>query len=279
MGVVINTNVASLMAQGNLQINNNALKVNVSRLSSGYRINSAADDAAGLARSDQLRANSRGIQAAMRNANDGISALEIADKSAEKVGEILTRMNELAVSASTGLIDDEARGYLNEEFKNLRAEIGRISSVTEFDGKKILDGAVTTTMLDIQIGFRNVTGSDRITLTMGNVRTNAAGLNLNASDLSTAGKAQTTIDTLKAAITSVNTMRARFGSNTNRLQATVANLSVTYTNFQAAESRIRDADFAQETASFTRNQILVQSGVSVLAQANSLPQSALALLS
>ncbi len=274
MGLVINTNIASLVAQQNLNISNKQLKLNVQRMSSGYRVNSAADDAAGMARASLLRSNARGIQAALRNSNDGISALEIADQSAAKIGDILSRMNELAVSASQGTLDAETRGYYHLEWAELVKEIDRIANVTEFDGKKLLASGIT---VDIQIGFRS-SADDRLRMTMGKMIASALGLNATAAGLSALTRAQSAMDIIKSAIKSINGTRARFGAFTNRLDATISNLQVTFTNIQAAESRIRDADFAHETALFTKNQILVQSGVSVLAQANTLPQSALTLL-
>ncbi len=274
MGLVINTNIASLIAQQNLNISNKQLKLSVQRLSSGYRVNSAADDAAGMARASLLRSNSRGIQAALRNSNDGISALEIADQSSAKIGDILTRMNELAVSASQGTLDTETRGYYHLEWAELVKEIDRIANVTEFDGKKLLASGIT---VDIQIGFRS-SADDRLTMTMGKMIASTLGLNATAAGLSALTRAQSAMGLIKTAIKSINGTRARFGAFTNRLDATISNLQVTFTNIQAAESRIRDADFAHETALFTKNQILVQSGVSVLAQANTLPQAALTLL-
>ena len=274
MGLIINTNIASLIAQQNLTLSNKQLKLSVQRLSSGYRVNTAADDAAGMARASLLRSNSRGIQAALRNSNDGISALEISDQSAAKIGDILTRMNELAVSASQGTLDTETRGYYHLEWAELVKEIDRIANVTEFDGKKLLASGLT---IDIQIGFRSST-DDRLTMTMGKMIASALGLNATAAGISALTKAQSAMDIIKSAIKTINGTRARFGAFTNRLDATISNLQVTFTNIQAAESRIRDADFAHETALFTKNQILVQSGVSVLAQANTLPQAALTLL-
>ena len=273
MAMVINTNVPSLLAQQNLEFSSLRLKINVQRLSSGYRINSAADDAAGLARADQLKAQSRGIQAALRNSNDGVSTLEIADKSSEKITELLVRMNELAASAAQGTLDDTTRGYYSDEWNALVLEIDRITATTEFGGSKLLNGTVST--INIQIGFRD-TVNDRLTIALANLT--AGSLGVAAGDLVSQGSAQAAITLIDTALVAVNDARASFGAQTTRLNMTVANLSVTFTNFQAAESRIRDADFAIETAEFTKNQILIQSGVSVLAQANSLPQAALALL-
>ncbi|MBE9531841.1 MAG: flagellin FliC [Proteobacteria bacterium] len=273
MALIINTNVPSLLAQQNLETTSKLLLLNVQRLSSGLRINSAADDAAGLARADQLKAQSRAIQAALRNSNDGVSTLEIADKSSEKITELLVRMTELAASAAQGTLDDQTRGYYSDEYDALASEIDRITATTEFGGTKLLDGAISS--INIQIGFRD-SSSDRLTIALANVTSTSLGIA--AGDLASQGSAQAAITLLDTALVKVNDARASFGAQTTRLNTTIANLSVTFTNFQAAESRIRDADFAIETAQFTKNQILIQSGVSVLTQANTLPQSALSLL-
>ena len=273
MALIINTNVPSLLAQQNLETTSKLLLLNVQRLSSGYRINSAADDAAGLARADQLKAQSRAIQAALRNSNDGVSTLEIADKSAEKITELLVRMNELAASAAQGTLDATTRGYYNSEWNQLVEEIDRITQTTEFGGTNLLDGVITN--INIQIGFRS-DAEDRMDISLGALTTTDLGVS--ANNLDSQVNAQGAIALIDSALVDVNSARASFGAQTTRLNMTIANLSVTYTNFQAAESRIRDADFAFETAQFTKNQILVQSGVSVLTQANTLPQSALSLL-
>ena len=273
MAMVINTNVPSLLAQQNLEFSALRMKVNVQRLSSGYRVNSAADDAAGLARADQLKAQSRAIQAALRNSNDGVSTLEIADKSAEKITELLVRMNELAASAAQGTLDVTTRGYYNSEWNQLVEEIDRITATTEFGGINLLDGVIAN--INIQIGFRSDI-EDRMDISLGALT--SVDLGVAADGLVLQVDAQAAITAIDGALVIVNNARASFGAQTTRLNMTIANLSVTYTNFQAAESRIRDADFAFETAEFTKNQILIQSGVSVLTQANALPQAALSLL-
>ncbi len=275
MPLIINTNIASLVAQRNLSVSNANLQVSVQRLSSGYRVNSAADDAAGLARADQLRSYSRMIQAAMRNINDGVSAMEITDKAAEQITNILTRMGELAASAAQGTLDDATRSYYNNEYNQLRNEIQRIAETTEFGGKKLLNGSITS--LTLFIGFKNST-NDELGISLAALTVGTNGLNISADALLSIGSAKSALDTVSAALETVNDARAIYGASTNRLQAALSNLQVTFTNFQAAESRIRDADFAFETAMFTRNQILVQAGVSVLAQANFLPQTVLSLL-
>ncbi len=275
MPLIINTNIASLIAQRNLSVSNANLQVSVQRLSSGYRVNSAADDAAGLARADQLRSYSRMIQAAMRNINDGVSAMEITDKAAEQITNILTRMGELAASAAQGTLDNATRSYYNNEYNQLRSEIQRIAQTTEFGGKKLLNGSVTS--LTLFIGFKNTT-NDELGISLATLTIGTNGLNISADALTSIAAAKSALDTISAALKTVNDARSIYGASTNRLQAALSNLQVTFTNFQAAESRIRDADFAFETAMFTRNQILVQAGVSVLAQANFLPQTVLSLL-
>jgi len=273
MALIINTNLPSLLAQQNLEFTNKLLLSNVQRLSSGLRINSAADDAAGLARADQLKAQSRGIQAAIRNSNDGVSTLEIADKSSEKITEILVRMSELAVSAAQGTLDDTTRGYYSDEYDALVSEIDRISATTEFGGTNLLN---TTGTIDIQIGFKNSV-NDSMSIALADLT--AGTLSVATGAISTQAGAQSAVGEVASALVIVNNARASFGAQTTRLNITISNLSVTFTNFQAAESRIRDADFAIETAQFTKNQILVESSISVLAQANSMPKSVLSLLS
>ncbi len=275
MSVVINTNVAALIAQRNLAVSNAQLRVSVQRLSSGYRINSSADDASGLARADQLRSQSRMIQVAMRNINDGVSAMEISDKAAEQISNVLTRMGELAASAAQGTLDSTTRGYYKDEYNKLVDEIDRISKTTEFGGKKLIDGSLTS--ITMFIGFKNTT-NDQMSVSLATLTSGANGVNVSKNALTSVTGALSAIDTISAALKAVNDARSIFGATTNRLNAALSNLQVTFTNFQAAESRIRDADFAYETAVFTKNQILVQAGTSVLAQANFLPQTALQLL-
>ncbi|MBI5643159.1 MAG: flagellin FliC [Deltaproteobacteria bacterium] len=275
MSMVINTNVAALIAQQNLATSNSQLKVSVQRLSSGYRVNSAADDAAGLGRADQLKSQSRMIQASQRNINDGISAMEISDKVAEQISNIVTRMGELAASAAQGTLDTTNRTYYSNEFDKLKQEIDRIASTTEFGGYKLISG--DTTSLTMYIGFKNTT-ADQLAVSLNVLTTGANGLNLSSGILASITGALSAVDSLSSALKTINDARAIYGASTNRLTAALSNLQVTFTNYQAAESRIRDADFAYETAQYTRNQIMVQAGTSVLAQANTLPQNALSLL-
>ncbi len=388
MSLVINTNIAANIAQYNLATTNSQLKVSVQRLSSGYRVNSSADDAAGLGRADQLRSHSRMIQASIRNINDGVSALEVADKAAEQITNIVTRMSELAASAAQGTLNATGRSYYSNEYDKLVLEIDRIVNTTEFGGYKLLNG--TAEALTMYMGFKNsvndqlsvslfplfatswpgspstsqemvstdtvpdsgdaITGGGWFRFTVGGgpvqsvflgpgasldnlvggingtsgvtasivgvigdytlrlvsntpgsghdivITQNdtslqnfsvtpaedaiaAGGLGITAGALNTAAGALAALNTISTALKVVNDARAVFGASTNRLTAALSNLQVTYTNFQAAESRIRDADFSFETARYTRNQVMVQAGTSVLAQANSLPRNVLTLLS
>ncbi|MBI5454415.1 MAG: flagellin FliC [Deltaproteobacteria bacterium] len=275
MSLVINTNVAALVAQQNLATSNAQLKVSVQRLSSGFRINSSADDAAGLGRADQLKSQSRMIQASIRNINDGVSAMEISDKVAEQITNIVTRMGELAASAAQGTLDSTNRTYYSDEFDKLKSEIDRIANTTEFGGYKLING--DTAYLTMYIGFKN-SSNDQLSVSLKVLTTGTSGLNLSSGILGSITGALSALDSVSAALKTINDARAVYGASSNRLGAALSNLQVTFTNYQAAESRIRDADFAYETAQYTRNQIMVQAGTSVLAQANTLPQNALSLL-
>ncbi len=275
MSLVINTNVAALIAQQNLATSNSQLKVSVQRLSSGFRINSSADDAAGLGRADQLKSQSRMIQASIRNVNDGVSAMEISDKVAEQITNIVTRMGELAASAAQGTLDTTNRTYYSDEFDKLKSEIDRIANTTEFGGYKLING--DTAYLTMYIGFKN-SSNDQLSVSLKVLTTGVSGLNLSSGILGSITGALSALDSVSAALKTINDARAVYGASSNRLGAALSNLQVTFTNYQAAESRIRDADFAYETAQYTRNQIMVQAGTSVLAQANTLPQNALSLL-
>ncbi len=280
MALIINTNVASLIAQQNLARSSTLLNISIQRLSSGLRINTAADDAAGLARADQLRSQSKMVGVAMRNANDGISAMEISDKTAEQITNVLTRMSELAASAAQGTLDATTRDYYKDEYDKLVSEIERIAQVTEFGGIKLLNG--DTAAITMFIGFKsssdNQLSISLVRLDISESGGSASGLVLSTGVLDSVTGALAAIASLSTALKTVNDARAIYGASSNRLSITLANLMVTQTNFMAAESRVRDADFALETALFTRNQIMVQAGTSILAQANTLPQNALTLL-
>ncbi len=267
------TNVKSLNAQRNLSATQKRLGQNFGRLSSGLRINRAGDDAAGLAISEDMKADIRSFRQAERNANDGVSMLQTAEGAMNEVSGILTRMRELAVQSATDTVDDTQRGYLNTEFDALKDEIDRISAVTEFNGKTLLDG--TATGVDFQVGVNN-SSNDRISFDFADVGTDTIGLS--ATGVASKGAAQSAIDDIDSAIQTMSSNRAGIGATENRLQVTIANLGSARENISAANSRIRDVDVAEETAAMTRNNILQQAGVSVLAQANQLPSMALSLL-
>ncbi|MDH4195047.1 MAG: flagellin [Nitrospirota bacterium] len=274
MALIVNNNIASITAQRNLGVSSSQLQGSVARLSSGLRITRAADDAAGLGISETLRAQIRSINQAVRNANDGISLLAIADGGAEGIGNLLGRLRELAEQSASGILGSNERSFLDQEFVALRSEIDRISSVTEFNGVKLLSGTVNDS-LSIQIGFRS-SANDTLSIALNDLHTGALGLT--TVNVSTANNALSALSNIDSAISAVASARANVGSLQNRIDAAVGNLQVAGENITAAESRIRDADIAFETSKFVRNQILVQAGVSVLAQANTLPQQALALL-
>lgn len=282
MPLVINTNVASLFAQRALTNNTSSLEKSVQRLSSGFRINSAADDAAGLAISNKLTAHIRSIAVAIRNAQDGTSMMQTAEGGLNEITSLLTRMRELAEEASTDTISSE-RSALDTEYGQLKQEIDRIANVTEFNGVKLLDGSKSASGLSLQIGFMN-TQYDRIIILSGvegaAITSSAIGLNATRStdSISTADQARSALSVLDEAIASVAKRRGIFGAVMNRLDSTISNLRISSENLSAANSRIMDADFAAETATFTKNQILVQAATAVLAQANTLPQQALQLL-
>jgi len=274
MALIINTNIASITAQRNLGISTSALQGSIARLSSGLRITKASDDAAGLGISETLRAQIRSINQAVRNGNDGISLLQIADGGAANIGGLLARLRELAEQSASGVLGSNERSFLETEFLALRSEIDRIAAVTEFNGVKLLSGTVNDS-LSIQIGFRS-SANDTLALKIKDLT--VTDLTLNTASVSTSAAALNALSNIDSAISAVASARANIGSLQNRIDAAVQNLEVAHENISAAESRIRDADIAFETALFTRNQILVAAGVSVLAQANTLPQQALQLL-
>jgi len=275
MSLRINTNPVSLRAQQNLSKAQNALAHNVERLSSGLRINRAGDDVSGSSISAKLTSDTRGLQQASRNTNDAISVIQTAEGAMTEINGLLQRMRELAVqSANGGTMTSMERSYIDQEFQLLESEINRIVGVTEFNGNKLINGAMSAGV-DFQVGMNNST-DDRIQLSIADSAATALGLN---DDLLTSQTgAQTAIDALDLAIQSVATSRGTLGTTQNRLTVTLTNLANMHENLMAANSRIKDADIAEQSADMTRNQILQQAGVAVLAQANSLPQAALVLM-
>lgn len=274
MGLRVNTNVASINAQRSLYNTTNTLSKSLEKLSSGLRINRAGDDAAGLAISEGLKSDIRALQQASRNAADGISMIQTAEGGLEETSGILIRLRELAEQAATETLGSSERGYLDQEFQALTAEITRIAQSTEFNGTALLDGSSTS--LDIQVGI-GTGASSAVTINLGSGMT-ATDLSLNTSSITTSANALTAISALETATASVSAQRASFGAAQNRLESTIRNIGMTVENLSAANSRIRDVDIAAETSSMTAMQILQQAGVSVLAQANATPQLALMLL-
>lgn len=276
MGFRINTNVSSLAAQRSLSINNRESESNLSKLASGSRITKAADDAAGLAISEKLKANIRSLKQADRNANDGISMVQVAEGGLNEVSSILTRMRELAIQTSSDTIGDSERSMTNMEYQNLKLELDRISQVTEFNGKKLLNGEGG--MLDFQIGANNDNFQDRISYEAGRVNASLDSLGVSEADVSTKEGSQASLAAVDAAIEKVSGSRAFLGAIQNRLTSTSNNLQTSVENLSAANSRIRDVDYADATATKAKNDILNAAGTSVLAQANMTGQNALKLI-
>jgi flagellin len=280
MPQTINTNIASLNAQRNLNSSQSALATAMQRLSSGMRVNSAKDDAAGLAIAERMNAQVRGMNVAIRNANDGISLAQTAEGALSKVGDALQRMRELAIQARNSTNSSSDKDSLNKEFIELQGEISRVLGGTTFNGKHILGADATT--LDFQIGA-NTTTDDLISVTTVNM---SQSTDVNAVTVSTAvidatasaGAIATVIDNIDAALDSVNDTRATFGATQSRFDAIISNLQQSVENQAAARSRIMDADFASETAAMSRAQILQQAGTAMVAQANQLPQQVMRLL-
>ena len=276
MGLRISTNVASLNAQKNLANTQQMQNRSLARLSSGFRINQASDDAAGLAISENLRAQIRGLRQAQRNANDGISLVQVAEGGLNEVSNMVIRLRELAVQAASDTIGQTERGFLDVEYQQLKSEIQRVSEVTTFNGRDLLNG--TGGQLDIQVGTHNDSFKDRISFNASAANSSLEALGMATESLASKEAAQTSIEVVDRALVSVNSIRANFGAMQNRLQSTVNNIGVSDENLSAANSRIRDADVAAESSDLARNNILLQAGVSVLTQANQASQIALKLL-
>jgi len=279
MAQTINTNLPSLTAQRNLTASQGQLATSIGRLSSGLRINSAKDDAAGLAIANRMDSQARGMNVAIRNSMDGISLAQTAEGGLGKVSDMLQRMRELAVQSSNATNTSTDRDSLNNEFRQLADEIDRTLNATKFNGQAILSGGAGSQVF--QIGSDN-TSYDQLTVATQNMATatNIAAVTTTAGVISgtTGGAAQAMISAIDLALTSVNSERSTYGAVQNRFEAIIANLQVASENQTAAKSRIMDADFAAETAALTRTQILQQAGTAMLAQANQLPQQVLQLL-
>ncbi len=277
MGLRINTNVPSLVAQRNLRSTRGALDKSLERLSSGSRINHAGDDAAGLAISESLRAQIRGIGQAERNAQDGVSMVQVAEGALAEVSNLLIRMRELAVQAASDTVGQNERRFLDVEFKQALEEIDRIAHSTEYNGVRLLDGSAPT--FEIQIGTKNNPMIDRVRLfDAGSSDCNVVSLGLNLTSVNDKPGAQNSLGAIDQALSSVVATRAEFGAMQNRLQSVITNIGISKENLSSANSRVRDADLAEEVSELTKNQILMQAGVSVLAQANNAMKGTLSLL-
>ena len=280
MSATINTNVASLTAQRNLSSSQASLATSMQRLSSGLRINSAKDDAAGLGIAERMNAQVRGMNVAIRNANDGISLAQTAEGALSKVGDALQRMRELAVQSRNATNSSSDKDSLNKEFSELQSEITRVLGGTTFNGKKILGADATT--LTFQIGA-NTTADDEVQMTTTDMTANTditavTGTAAVIDATATAGAIADVIDDIDTAIDTINDQRATFGATQGRFDAIISNLQQAVEAQSAARSRIMDADFASETANMSRAQILQQAGTAMVAQANALPQNVLRLL-
>jgi flagellin len=273
MGLRINTNVGAINAHRNLVSSNESLSKSLEKLSSGFRINKASDDAAGLAISEKMRGQINGTNQAMQNAQDAISMLNTAEGALNETEAILQRMRTLAVQGSSDTLTASDRANIKAEINQLSSEVDRIAQNTEFNKTSLLNGGSISTGLNIQIGANAGQG-----MTVAINKMDSTCLSVNAIAVDTATNASTSLGSIDAAIATVSTERAKIGAYTNRLEHTINNLGVAAENLQAAESRVRDLDMAQEVSNMTRNQILTQSGTAMLAQANQAPQSVLSLL-
>jgi len=292
MSLVINHNLMAMNAARSLGETYNRLSTSVARLASGLRINSAADDAAGLAIREMMRTDIRVLNQGVRNANDAISLIQTADGALSVIDEKLTRMKELAEQAATGTYTSAQRLIMDSEYQAMASEISRIAMATDFNGVKLLDGSLSGTALDgapgnqmkIHFGTGNSSAEDYYYIRIGNATASALGLGNSSSPtkagytISTQSAAQAALEAIDIAVRSKDNIRASLGAVSNRLSNTISNLSIQAENLQAAESRISDVDVATEMTEFTRNQILTQAAVAMLGQANSLPQLALQLI-
>ena len=276
MGLRISTNVASLNAQRNLSDSQGKINNSLAQLSSGSRINKSADDAAGLAISENMKASIRSTRQANRNANDGISLVQTAEGGLNEISNIIIRLRELGIQAASDTVGDTERGFINKEVMQLKDEMQRISQVTTWGKTKLLDGSTPT--YDFQVGIQNDDFEDRISFMASENTATVDALGLAGLDYASKEGAQTALAELDKSQESVNGMRANLGALQNRLTSTTQNLGVFEENMSAANSRIRDTDVAQATAEQTRNSILLQASTSTLSQANAKDQLALKLI-
>ena len=271
MAQIINTNIPSLNAQRNLNTSQNSLNNALQRLSSGMRINSSKDDAAGLAVAEKMNSQARGMTVAIRNANDGLSLAQTAEAGMNVIGEHLQRMRELAVQSASGQYDSDNRSALDTEYQQLASEINRVISATNFNGKQLLNGNFSTGVT-FQVGATS-TSESQIKVTILNVSSSIGSISGSTGD-----NALSQLSALDTAIQALNTNRASLGAIQNRFEGVLDQLAAAHENTTAARSRVMDADYASETAKLARSQVLQQAGVAMLSQANALPQNVLSLL-
>ncbi|MCM0605046.1 MAG: flagellin FliC [Xanthomonadaceae bacterium] len=276
MGLRINTNVAAMSARRALSHTSEDLKTSYSRLSSGNRITSAGDDAAGLSISENLRAQVRSMKQAERNANDGISFVQVAEGGMGEIGNILVRLRELSIQAASDTVGDTERGFINQEFQSLLQEVDRIANVTTFGGTSLLNGEAGHD-LEFQVGIRN-NEADRILFKVSENDLRSDSLGVSGISSETIDSARSALDNIDQGMAKVSEARAKMGAMQNKMHSTVNNLLIARENLDQARSRIADADIAEESSELVRNNILQQAGVAVLAQANQAPFSALKLV-
>jgi len=275
MSLFINHNMASQMAQRTLSNTSRSLGTSFERVSSGLRINKAADDAAGYGVAENLEAQSRSASVAIRNTNDGVSVVQTAEGATSEVGSILKRMRELAVQSSSEVLATTERAYIQDEFSELSSEVDRLANVTEFNGKKLTNNSSSS--LAVQVGVNN-SANDRVSITLGDLTASTLGVKTSAMSMNTVASARAAITSLDSALNTVNGYHSDYGATQNRLGSALSNIEVYRENLVSAESQIRDADFAFETAELSKNQIMQQAGLSVLAQAKVANQGVLSLL-
>lgn len=277
MGLRVTTNVASINAQKSMATSQREIQKSFAQLSSGSRITKAADDAAGLSISETLKSTIRGYTQAQRNANDGISMVQVAEGGLGEISNILTRLRELGVQASSDTVGDTERGFIDKEVQQLKSEVDRIAQSTRFGKSKLLNGEGQE--YAFQVDINNDDFEDRIAFNASELEATTAALGVDSFDFSDKTNAREGLEVLESSQQMVNGMRANLGAIQNRLVSTTENLGVAIENFSAANSRVRDADVAQSSAELSRNSVLLNANVAVLAQANAMPQAALRLIS
>lgn len=277
MGLRIRTNAQSQNAQRLLAESNRAAGSSMQKLASGYRINKSADDAAGLAISEKMKAGIRSERQAKRNANDGVSMLQVAEGAMSEVSNILIRMRELAVQSASDTVSDIEREFTNREYSQLVDEIDRISNSTEFSGVKLLQ-VEDEVQIHVGKGDGSQENSDRVAIDVAEMATSSESLNVSGTEITSRDTAIEQLAVVDEALQQVASNRATIGAKQNRLNSTIRNLEVSIENLSAANSRIRDVDYAEESANYTQQNIIKQGGVSILAQSNALPELALGLL-